>query len=65
MFQLIDEQEYRQSKGCMKATDMKAEQETDIGIKYKRKEEVIVIHFFGQVTAQNVFFFCFFEGQTK
>jgi len=38
---------------------MKAEQESDIEIKGRRKEEAFEIHFFCSGARQNVSFFCF------
>ena len=58
---LIDGLEYGWSKGSMEATEIKAEQELDIRIKGRRKEEVFVMHFFCSGIAQNVFFFRFYE----
>ena len=48
----------------MGATEMKVEQELDVRIKGRRKEEV-VMHFFYSGITQNVCFFCFCEGQIK
>ena len=41
---------------------MKVEQELDMRVEGRRKEEVFVMHFFCLGITQNVSVFCFFQG---